>query len=56
MYLIDTSVGSIPRVPPVIPKSVHDSLILSGYTAITEWILLELMTSLTKSEHPDTLL
>jgi hypothetical protein len=31
-------------------------LILSGDTAITEWILLELMTSLTKSEHPDTLL
>jgi predicted nucleic acid-binding protein len=31
-------------------------LIVSGNTAVTDWILLELMTGLTKSERPSELL
>jgi predicted nucleic acid-binding protein len=31
-------------------------LIVNGETAVTEWILLELMTGLTKAEHPEAFL
>lgn len=58
MYLVDTSIwihGLRPRGNSVI-RSRLKPLILSGNTAITEWILLELMTGLTKSEQPSELL
>lgn len=58
MYLVDTSVwihALRPAGDPEIQARLKP-LILSGDTAITEWILLELMTGLTKAEHPDTLL
>lgn len=58
MYLVDTSVWIHALRPAGHPeiRARLKPLILSGDTAITEWILLELMTGLTKSEHPDTLL
>lgn len=58
MYLVDTSVWIHALRPAGHPeiRARLKPLILSGDTALTEWILLELMTGLTKSEHPDTLL
>lgn len=58
MYLVDTSVwvhalrpsGSLPI------QTLLKPLIVNGDTAITEWILLELMTGLPKSQSPEFLL
>lgn len=58
MYLVDTSVwihGLRPGGSPSI-QSLLKPLIVSGDTAITDWILLELMTGLRSSEGKDTLL
>lgn len=58
MYLVDTSVwihALRPRGNPALQARLRP-LIVSGSTAVTEWILLELMTGLTKSERPSELL
>jgi predicted nucleic acid-binding protein len=58
MYLVDTSVwihALRPSGTPDIQARLRP-LIISGNTAVTEWILLELMTGLTKSEQPAQLL
>jgi hypothetical protein len=58
MYLVDTSVwihALRPSGSPAIRAALRP-LILSDHVAITEWILLELMTGLLKSEHKETLL
>ena len=58
MYLVDTSVwihALRPSGSPVIQSKIRP-LLVNGETAITEWILLELMTGLTKGEQPDTFL
>lgn len=58
MYLVDTSVwihGLRPGGSPSI-QSLLKPLIVSGETAITDWILLELMTGLRSSEGKETLL
>lgn len=58
MYLVDTSVwihGLRPGGSPAI-RSLLKPLLVSGDTAITDWILLELMTGLRSSEGKDTLL
>jgi predicted nucleic acid-binding protein len=58
MHLVDTSIwihALRPNGNPDIRARLRP-LILSGNTAVTEWILLELMTGLTKSEQPSDLL
>lgn len=58
MYLVDTSVW-IHALRPTGSLHIRTSLkplIVSGNTAVTEWILLELMTGLSKSQEPGTLL
>jgi predicted nucleic acid-binding protein len=58
MYLVDTSVwihALRPSGSPAIQAKLKP-LLVGGQTAVTEWILLELMTGLPKSQEPDTLL
>lgn len=58
MYLVDTSVwihALRPSGHPAIQSQLKP-LIVNGETAVTEWILLELMTGLTKTERPETFL
>ncbi len=58
MYLIDTSVwihALRPRGNAAIQSRLK-TLLLSGETAITDWILLELMTGLSRSEDGKALL
>jgi predicted nucleic acid-binding protein len=58
VYLVDTSVwvhALRPSGHPAIQKLLQP-LILSGEAALTDWIILELMTGLAKSEQPDSLL
>lgn len=58
MYLVDTSVWIHALRPSGHPKirELLQPLILEGETALTEWIILELMTGLAKSEHAESLL
>jgi len=58
MYLVDTSVWIHALRPSgnTTIQSLLKPIIVSGETAITEWILLELMTGLRTSEREDTLL
>jgi predicted nucleic acid-binding protein len=58
MYLVDTSVWIHALRPSGNPsvRSLLKPLIVSGNTAVTEWILLELMTGLLASERKETLL
>lgn len=58
MYLVDTSVW-IHALRPTGNAEIQarlKPLIVDGQTAVTEWILLELMTGLVKSEQPASLL
>jgi predicted nucleic acid-binding protein len=58
MYLVDTSVwihALRPSGHPAIQAQLKP-LIVNGETAVTEWILLELMTGLAKSEQPEAFL
>lgn len=58
MYLVDTSVW-IHALRPNGHAEIQSRLrplIIDAQTSVTEWILLELMTGLTKSERPSTLL
>ena len=58
MYLVDTSVwihALRPSGHPAIQSQLKP-LIVSGETAVTEWILLELMKGLTKTERPESFL
>ena len=58
MYLVDTSVwihALRPAGDPTI-RSLLKPLITTGEAAVTEWILLELMTGLRGTEHRDSLL
>jgi predicted nucleic acid-binding protein len=58
MYLVDTSVwihALRPHGNPDIQARLKP-LIIGGNTAVTEWILLELMTGLTKTEQPSEFL
>ncbi|GJL54764.1 MAG: ribonuclease VapC11 [Nitrospirales bacterium] len=58
MYLVDTSVwihALRPSGSPAI-QTLLKPLITNEETAITEWILLELMTGLRTHEHQETLL
>lgn len=58
MYLVDTSVW-IHALRPTGNAEIQarlKPLIVNGQTAVTEWILLELMTGLVKSEQPSGLL
>lgn len=58
MYLVDTSVW-IHALRPAGNTGIQarlKPLILNGQTSVTEWILLELMTGLVKSEQPSSLL
>ena len=58
MYLVDTSVW-IHALRPSGSSEIQDRLrplIVGGHTVVTEWILLELMTGLSKSHDPSTLL
>ncbi len=58
MYLVDTSVwihALRPGGHPVI-RELLKPLVASGETALTEWIVLELMTGLRTSERKETLL
>ena len=58
MYLVDTSVW-IHALRPAGNAEIQarlKPLIINGQTAVTEWILLELMTGLVKSEQPSSLL
>jgi predicted nucleic acid-binding protein len=58
MYLVDTSIwihGLRPTGNAEIQARLKP-LILDGQTTVTEWILLELMTGLVKSEQPSSLL
>ena len=58
MYLVDTSVwihALRPTGHPEIQARLKP-LIIDGHTAVTEWILLELMTGLAQSEQPSSLL
>lgn len=58
MYLVDTSVW-IHALRPTGHAEIQarlKPLIINGHTAVTEWILLELMTGLTKSERPSSFL
>ena len=58
MYLVDTSVWIHALRPSGNPsiQSLLKPLIVSGDTAVTEWILLELMTGLLASERKEGLL
>ena len=58
MYLVDTSVWVHALRPEGQPgiKARLRPLIIAGEIAVTEWILLELMTGLRKSESQETLL
>ena len=58
MYLVDTSVWIHALRPAGHPsiRSLLRPLIVSGETAITDWILLELMTGLLASERKEALL
>src|SRR5262245_18932819 len=58
MYLVDTSVW-IHALPPRGNTGIQarlKPLIVERQTAVTEWILLEPMTGLVKSEQPSSLL
>jgi len=58
MYLIDTSVW-IHALRPTGNAEIRAQLkplIVNAQTCVTEWILLELMTGLTKTEQPSSLL
>jgi len=58
VYLVDTSVwihALRPSGHPAIQSQLKP-LIVNGETAVTEWILLELMTGLTKAERPEAFL
>jgi predicted nucleic acid-binding protein len=58
MHLVDTSVW-IHALRPSGSVAVRERLrplILNGEVAVTEWILLELMTGLRSSEQKDSLL
>lgn len=58
MYLVDSSVW-IHALRPTGSSTIQAllrPLIANGETAVTEWILLELMTGLNRSERPETLL
>jgi predicted nucleic acid-binding protein len=58
MYLVDTSVW-IHALRPTGNTGIQAKLkplIVNEQTAVTEWILLELMTGLVKSEQPASLL
>jgi predicted nucleic acid-binding protein len=58
MYLVDTSVW-IHALRPSGHSAIRSQLkplIVNGETAVTEWILLELMTGLTKTERPEAFL
>ena len=58
MYLVDTSVWIHALRPAGEPsiRSLLKPLIVNGETAVTEWILLELMTGLRAGERKETLL
>jgi predicted nucleic acid-binding protein len=58
MYLVDTSVWIHALRPAGHPsiRSLLRPLIVGGETAITDWILLELMTGLLASERKEALL
>ncbi|MBA5871029.1 MAG: PIN domain-containing protein [Nitrospira sp. CR2.1] len=58
LYLVDTSVW-IHALRPTGNAEIQarlKPLIVNGQTTVTEWILLELMTGLVKSEQPSSLL
>jgi predicted nucleic acid-binding protein len=58
MYLVDTSIW-IHALRPTGNAEIQAGLkplIVDGQTTVTEWILLELMTGLVKSEQPSSLL
>jgi predicted nucleic acid-binding protein len=58
MYLVDTSVW-IHALRPTGHAEIQarlKPLILNAQTSVTEWIILELMTGLAKSEQPSSLL
>ena len=58
MYLVDTSVWIHvlrPRGNAAMQSQLR-ALVISGETAVTEWILLELMTGLSRSEGGQSLL
>ncbi|CUQ68080.1 type II toxin-antitoxin system VapC family toxin [Candidatus Nitrospira inopinata] len=58
MYLVDTSVW-IHALRPTGHAEIQarlKPLIINAETSVTEWILLELLTGLTKSERPSSLL
>ncbi len=58
MYLVDTSAwihALRPSGSPAIREMIRP-LIVSDRTAVTEWIILELMTGLTRAEGKETLL
>lgn len=58
MYLVDTSVW-IHALRPTGHAEIQarlKPLIINGHTAVTEWILLELMTGLATSEQLSSLL
>lgn len=58
MYLVDTSIWIHALRPAGSPavQSKLKPLIVGGRTAVTEWILLELMTGLPKNQEPAALL
>jgi len=58
MYLVDSSIW-IHALRPAGNAEIQarlKPLIVEGQTAVTEWILLELMTGLVRSQQPSTLL
>ena len=58
MYLVDTSIW-IHALRPTGNAEIQarlKPLIVDGQTTLTEWILLELITGLVKSEQPSSLL
>ncbi len=58
MHLVDSSIW-IHALRPAGNAEIQarlKPLIIEGQTAVTEWILLELMTGLVKSQQPSTLL
>ena len=58
MYLVDTSVWihALHQTGNAEIQARLKPLIVNGQTSVTEWILLELMTGLVKSEQPSSLL
>lgn len=58
MYLVDTSVWvhALRPAGDARIRALLQPLILGGETALTDWIVLELMTGLSKSEEANTLL